>query len=120
MTVSQAFCSGEAMNGPPEAKPRSPSGKPPETSLARIALMGAIEFYQKRISPIGASRCGFHPSCSAFGLQAVREKGALLGVIMTGDRLTRCNIFKGPGPDYLLLPNGRLFDPVSRNILSDR
>jgi putative membrane protein insertion efficiency factor len=107
------------MNGPPEAKPRSPAGNPLETSVVRIALMGAIDFYKKRISPIGASRCGFHPSCSAFALQAVREKGVFLGVMMTGDRLTRCNIFKGPGPDYLLLPDGRLFDPVSGNLLSE-
>jgi putative component of membrane protein insertase Oxa1/YidC/SpoIIIJ protein YidD len=107
------------MNGPPVAKPRYSAGNPLETSVFRIALMGAIDFYKKRISPIGASRCGFHSSCSAFGLQAVREKGVLLGVIMTGDRLTRCNIFKGPGPDYLLLPDGRLFDPVSGNLLSE-
>jgi uncharacterized protein len=107
------------MNGPPEAKPRSPATDTLETSVVRIALMGAIDFYKKRISPIGASRCGFHPSCSAFGRQAVQEKGVLLGVIMTGDRLTRCNIFKGPGPDYLLLPDGRLFDPVSSNLLSE-
>jgi uncharacterized protein len=119
MTAVQAFCSGGAMNGPPEEKHRPPSGNNLETSVVRIALMGAIDFYRKRISPIGASRCGFHPTCSAFGLQAVREKGALLGVIMTCDRLTRCNIFKGPGPDYLLLPDGRLFDPVSGNLLSE-
>jgi putative membrane protein insertion efficiency factor len=107
------------MNGPPETKTLSAPAKTPETSVVRIALTGAIDFYRKRISPIGASRCGFHPSCSAFGLQAVREKGVLLGVIMTADRLTRCNIFKGPGPDYLLLPDGRLFDPVSGNLLSE-
>ena len=107
------------MNGPPEAKYRYPAGNPLETSVVRIALMGAIDFYTKRISPIGASRCGFHPSCSSFGRQAVREKGVLLGVIMTGDRLTRCNIFKGPGPDYLRLPDGRLFDPLSANLLSE-
>ena len=120
MTGSQAFCSEGAMNGPPEARPHTPSGKPLENSVIKVVFMGAIDFYRKRISPIGGSRCGFHPSCSAFALQAVREKGALLGVIMTGDRLTRCNIFKGPGSDYLLLPDGRLFDPVSRNTLSER
>jgi putative membrane protein insertion efficiency factor len=107
------------MNGPPESKPSPHAGKAAETSVVRVALMGAIDFYRKRISPIGAARCGFHPSCSAFGRQALREKGALLGVMMTCDRLTRCNIFKGPGPDYLPLPDGRLFDPVSGNLLSE-
>jgi hypothetical protein len=38
---------------------------------------------------------------------------------MTADRLTRCNIFKVPGPEYHLLPDGRLLDPVSANTLND-
>jgi hypothetical protein len=108
------------MNGPPEANLPSPTTNTLETSAVRIVLIGAIKFYQKRISPISEPRCGFHPSCSAYGLQAVREQGPLQGVIMTGDRLTRCNIFKRPGPDYVLLPTGLLFDPVFRNLLSEQ
>ncbi len=81
-------------------------------------MLGAIDLYRKLVSPINGSRCGFHPSCSTFGRQAVSEYGAVRGVMMTADRLTRCNIFKEPGPDYLLLPDGRLFDPVSGNTLT--
>jgi putative membrane protein insertion efficiency factor len=86
----------------------------------RILFLGAIDLYRKYVSPISGPRCGFYPSCSAFGRRAVSEYGVLRGVMMTGDRLTRCNIFKHPGPDYLLLPNGRLFDPVSANTLTER
>jgi hypothetical protein len=39
---------------------------------------------------------------------------------MTADRLTRCNIWKEPGPDYFLLPNGRLYDPISNNLLVEK
>jgi len=89
-----------------------------ETSAVRLVMLGAIDVYRKGISPLQGERCGFHPTCSSFGRQAVSKYGALQGVLMTADRLTRCNLFKEPGPDYLLLPGGRLFDPVSANTLS--
>ncbi|HLO24995.1 MAG TPA: membrane protein insertion efficiency factor YidD [Geobacteraceae bacterium] len=97
----------------------SPSSGP-ETSTVRIVFLGLIDVYRNFVSPINGPRCGFYPSCSAFGRQAVSEYGPIRGVMMTGDRLTRCNIFKEPGPDYLLLPDGRLFDPVSANTMTDK
>ncbi len=91
----------------------------PETSSVKLVFLGAIELFQKRISPIEGPRCGFSPSCSAFGHQSVREHGPVRGVMMTADRLMRCNLFKEPGPDYPLLPDGRLFDPPSKNLLNE-
>jgi len=87
------------------------------TSCIEIALLESIRFYQKWISPIGGDRCGFRPSCSRYGYAAIQTRGPLVGLMMTGDRLTRCNIWKSPGPDYLLLPIGRLYDPPSKNLL---
>lgn len=92
-----------------------------ETSCVKLVFLGAIRFYQKRISSTGGpDRCGFRPSCSAYGYTAIEEEGPLIGLLMTADRLTRCNLFKGPGPDYTLLPNGKLYDPPSKNLLFDR
>jgi len=34
---------------------------------------------------------------------------------MIGDRQIRCNVFERPG--YTPLPNGKLYDPVSDNLL---
>jgi putative membrane protein insertion efficiency factor len=84
-----------------------------------LVFLAAIEVFQTRISPIDGHRCGFSPTCSAFGRQAVREYGPIRGVTMTADRLMRCNIFKEPGPDYPLLPDGSLLDPPSRNLLDE-
>ncbi len=92
----------------------------PETSTVKIVFLGAIDFYRKFVSPISSHRCGFYPSCSTVGRQSVSEPGVIRGVMMTGDRLTRCNLFKEPGSDYLLLPDGRLFDPMSANTLIDQ
>ena len=106
----------------PETERRSPGASGQiETSSVRIALLGMIRLYQHYVSPIGGvDRCGFRPSCSHYGYAAIQEEGPLIGVMMIGDRQTRCNIFKGPGPDYMLLPNGKLFDPVSKNLLSGK
>lgn len=89
------------------------------TSCMQIAFQDAIKFYQLWISPIGGNRCGFRPSCSRYGYSAISTQGPVVGLMMTGDRLIRCNIWKSPGPDYFLLPNGRLFDPVQKNLLVD-
>lgn len=92
-----------------------------ETSSVRVALLGLIRLYQRFVSPVGGvDRCGFRPSCSRYGSQAIQEQGPFMGMVMIGDRLTRCNIFKEPGPDYPLLPNGKLYDPVSHNVLFEK
>jgi len=115
-----AFCSDVTMKGPEIMKNRDSASNPPlETSVIKLVLLGSIDLYRNRISPIHGSRCGFYPTCSAFGRQAVSEHGAVQGLMMTGDRLIRCNIFKEAGPDYYPLPGGRLFDPVSNNALSN-
>jgi len=92
-----------------------------ETSSARVALLGLIRMYQRFVSPVGGvDRCGFRPNCSRYGYQAIKEQGPLMGIVMIGDRQTRCNIFKEPGPDYPLLPNGKLYDPVANNLLFEK
>jgi len=103
----------------PETEQRGPGASGQiETSSVRIALLGMIKLYQHYVSPIGGvDRCGFRPSCSHYGYVAIKERGPITGIMMIGDRQTRCNIFKEPGPDYMLLPNGKLYDPVSKNLL---
>jgi putative component of membrane protein insertase Oxa1/YidC/SpoIIIJ protein YidD len=106
------------MKGPPPAgRPVFADDRAPETSSVRLVFLGAIALFQERISPIDGPRCGFSPSCSAFGRQAVREQGPVRGVAMTADRLMRDTVFAAPGPGDSVLPNGLLFDPVSRNLL---
>lgn len=114
-----ALCSSAAMKGPAGQAHRPISDREPQTSSVRLTFLGAIEMFQKWISPIEGPRCGHSPSCSAFGHQAVREQGPVRGVMMTADRLMRCTIFKEPGPENPILPDGRIFDPPSRNLLNE-
>ena len=115
--LSEAFSSSFTMKGPKE-KTVHPSGSQEiETSCVTTAFLGAIHVYQKRIAPVRGIECGFRPSCSHYAHISIQEQGPVIGLLMTADRLTRCNIFKEPGSDYPLLPNGKLFDPPSRNLL---
>jgi putative component of membrane protein insertase Oxa1/YidC/SpoIIIJ protein YidD len=115
---SAVFGSQEKMKGPGGKRQQHAARQEPETSAPRLVLLGALTLFQRYISPIDGERCGFSPSCSAFARQAVGGRGAVQGVIVTADRLMRCTLFKRPGPDYLLLPDGKLFDPVDYNLLS--
>ena len=116
-SIVPALCSPLSMKGPPRSASIPSSDHLQESSVVRLAMLEAIHFYRSVISPTQGGRCGFYPSCSTFGMHAVQHYGPLQGVMMTADRLTRCNLLKGPGPDYYPLPNGKLFDPVSRNLL---
>ena len=109
------------MKGPREELRVADKADEPEISSVGAAMHGLIRFYQIFISSAGGpDRCGFRPSCSHYGYQAIQEQGPLVGIMMIGDRQTRCNIFKEPGPDYPLLPNGKLYDPVSNNLLFEK
>jgi len=121
--LSLTPCAGASdfmMKGPNEQRTGPIIRQDNETSCVNSAFLGLIRLYQKRISPIGGRRCGFWPSCSAYGYTAIKEQGPFIGLMMIGDRLTRCNIWKHEGPDYFLLPNGKLYDPPSKNLLFEK
>jgi uncharacterized protein len=51
-------------------------------------------------------RCRFHPSCSAYALEALEQHGALRGSWLAVRRLARCHPWGGGGLDPLP-PNTR-------------
>ncbi|HEU0012136.1 MAG TPA: membrane protein insertion efficiency factor YidD [Longimicrobium sp.] len=66
--------------------------------LAR-AMIAAIRFYRAGISPLKPPVCRFHPTCSAYGLEAVQKYGALRGGWLLVRRLARCHPFCKGGWD---------------------
>lgn len=56
-----------------------------------VTLGGLMAVYQRFISPQLPSECLYHPSCSAFSINLIREYGLIKGVAATSDRLMRCN-----------------------------
>jgi putative membrane protein insertion efficiency factor len=105
------------MKGPEVLRKGTTRQEQLETSALMLVLQGGIKLFQKRVSPIDGPRCGFHPTCSSFGLAAINHHGAMTGGLMTADRLIRCNPWKTVGDIYENLPNGKLNDQVGDNVL---
>lgn len=66
--------------------------------LARTALL-PLRAYRRFISPALGARCRYYPSCSTYAEEAIRELGAVRGVIVATWRLMRCNPFTKGGFD---------------------
>jgi putative membrane protein insertion efficiency factor len=52
---------------------------------------GLFLAYKSFVSSQDRASCTFTPSCSEYGMLAVKKHGVLIGIISTFDRLTRCN-----------------------------
>jgi hypothetical protein len=64
-------------------------------------LTAPIRLYSRFVSPALPARCKYHPTCSAYALQAVRELGPFKGTIVAAWRLARCNPWSNGGYDPL-------------------
>ncbi|MEJ7138058.1 membrane protein insertion efficiency factor YidD [Amphibiibacter pelophylacis] len=62
-------------------------------------LLGLIRGYQWGISPMLAPRCRYLPTCSAYGLEAIRQHGPYLGSCLAVRRLCRCHPWSPGGWD---------------------
>lgn len=62
-------------------------------------LIKLFSFYKKRISPLLPDACIYEPTCSEYGIQAVRRFGAVKGMYLTLRRILRCNSFHKGGLD---------------------
>jgi putative membrane protein insertion efficiency factor len=60
-----------------------------------------IHAYRVFVSPLLGQRCKYHPSCSRYALDALREFGVVRGLVLAGWRLFRCNPWSRGGVDYL-------------------
>jgi putative component of membrane protein insertase Oxa1/YidC/SpoIIIJ protein YidD len=58
---------------------------------ADFLALFSFTFYKKYISSQDAISCTFEPSCSVFGLHAIRHHGLVVGSMATFDRLSRCH-----------------------------
>lgn len=58
-----------------------------------------IRFYQNCISPLTPPSCRYTPTCSQYGLEALRKYGIIKGGWLTLKRVMRCHPWGGSGYD---------------------
>jgi putative membrane protein insertion efficiency factor len=66
---------------------------------ARLVLLGAIRVYRATLSGWLGGQCRFHPSCSRYAEEAIRDRGAVKGSLLATRRILRCNPFGRGGLD---------------------
>jgi putative membrane protein insertion efficiency factor len=97
--ISQAYLANE----------RAATGSGPGVLHAFFDLL--LWGYRNGVSPADGPTCSFVPTCAGFAMEALRKHGVARGILMTGDRLLRCNPYdRSPYPR--IGPDGRYFDPV--------
>ncbi len=62
-------------------------------------LIGLIRFYQAAISPWLGAKCRYTPSCSAYGIEAIRKWGPWRGGWLALKRILRCAPWGSHGYD---------------------
>jgi len=62
-------------------------------------FLGLISFYKNAISPLLKPSCRYTPSCSDYGVQAIKKYGAIKGGWFTIKRILSCHPWGGSGYD---------------------
>lgn len=57
--------------------------------MAKLLIL-AIRAYQCLLSPLLGANCRFHPTCSAYAIEAIRRYGAVRGTGYAVYRIVRC------------------------------
>jgi len=79
------------------------------------AVGGLLRFFQEYISPVDGDRCPSYPTCSQYAQEAVRKHGALIGLVMTFDRLIHESDETRRAPLIRAGDSYRYYDPVENN-----
>ena len=86
-------------------------------TLGSLPVRALVAFYRTTVAPALGSRCLLTPSCSAYSLQAARERG-WVSIPMTADRLIREPTVTHARAVPVTMPSGEILfaDPISDHI----
>lgn len=76
-------------------------------ATAMRIVTAPVLIYTRVVSPLIPPRCRYYPTCSTYGLAAIRRYGVVRGVVLAAWRVIRCNPWSLGGVD--LVEDQRLF-----------
>lgn len=62
-------------------------------------FLALVWLYKKLLSPVLPSACRYHPTCSEYTFDAIKQRGVIQGIIIGGLRLLRCAPWGSSGYD---------------------
>jgi hypothetical protein len=85
------------------------------TSMSSPFFITLLNFFSTVISPVDGDRCPSYPTCAAYSKEAYQKHGALLGTLMTVDRLFHEADESRFSPTVEVYGVFRIYDPIPAN-----
>lgn len=80
----------------------------PVARVLRSVVVAPIRLYRAVISPLKpAPTCRFHPTCSAYAVDAIETHGVLRGGSLAVRRILKCHPWHSGGLDPVPAPNAQ-------------
>ncbi|MEY2849582.1 MAG: rane protein insertion efficiency factor YidD [Actinomycetota bacterium] len=79
--------------------------------LPRNICVVILRVYRAVISPLYGDVCRYYPSCSAYALEAIQQRGVVIGVGFGIRRLARCHPWAAGGVDDVPVTHRRPTTP---------
>lgn len=92
-----------------------PAAAPAERSLPALVCDASLRFFQQVISPVDGARSTMYPTGSAYAREAIKKHGALLGLVLTAERLMHEGNEAQVAPSIRKYGIWRVYDPVEAN-----
>ena len=65
----------------------------------KLIALALVRAYQSALGPFARGACRYHPTCSAYALEAIERHGVARGFVLTLRRLARCHPLGARGYD---------------------
>jgi len=118
LCTQAALADETLLRGPRKNVTTTVQPREPATGIAGIQVEIAsapIRFYQRFLRHQWGWTCAYYPSCSDYALLAVRKHGALVGFLMTFDRLQHEADEGRVSPPIRIGGQIKVYDPLENN-----